>query len=93
MDCSFTVHFQSWQRDIYKFLSRSIDHIVQGERKKIKLPKRFLDSDLVIKRVFKYKIVHPFGINDVPIESMSKFEVTYQLSTLYKGIPYGPAHN
>ena len=31
-------------------------------------------------------------IDPIPIEEMTQYEVTLKLCTLYKGVPYGPAH-
>ncbi len=51
-------------------------------------------SDIQIKTDFKYKIVTPLEIWNPPIriEKMTQYEVTLKLCTLYKGVPYGPAH-
>jgi hypothetical protein len=50
--------------------------------------------DIEIKIDFKYQIVHPYSINNslIPVEKMTKVEVTLKLCTLLKGVPYGPAH-
>ncbi len=50
--------------------------------------------DIEIKRDFKYQITHPFCYYNppIPVEQISKCEVTLKLCTVLKGVPYGPAH-
>jgi hypothetical protein len=50
-------------------------------------------KDLKLKENYKYTIVHPNGIYDkeINIEEMDKIEVTLELCTVYKGVPYGLA--
>jgi hypothetical protein len=47
------------------------------------------ESDLQIKRNFKYQIVSPISVNNPPkpAENMTKYEVTLKLCTLFKGVP------
>jgi hypothetical protein len=51
-------------------------------------------KDIQIKRDFKYQIVSPISVNNppIPVEIMSKYEVTLKLCTVLKGVPYGPAY-
>ncbi len=51
-------------------------------------------TDIQIKTDFKYTIVSPFRTYNPPkpIENMTQYEVTLKMCTLYKGVPYGPAH-
>jgi hypothetical protein len=50
-------------------------------------------KDLKLKENYKYTIVHPFMAynEETNIEEMEKIEVTLELCTVYKGVPYGLA--
>ena len=51
-------------------------------------------EDIQFKNGFKYKIVHPFMLQQpgVPIEKIPQIEVELHYCILYKGVPNGPAY-
>lgn len=50
-------------------------------------------KDLKLKENYKYTIVHPYGTYDeeTNISEMLQIEVTLEMCTVYKGVPYGLA--